>query len=184
MGHMADSAYKLHSNAKTDGVSMLTIRNAVRRAPCAVVGERVEIILACWESTTSDDLPGDIYIYTDQIVRDLKQKTNLLCSSAVAQAGCDDCTNDMQVPIAQVYNCHKLTTRVSSSRNCRRYFAISTAMPLGSLMLLVRSSFSTPRKPSFHFCLSSSVFPGFAVPSWTSSFSPTMCKVSLRKMAG
>lgn len=35
---------------------------------------------------------------------------------------------------------HKLTTLVSSLRNCRRYLAISCAIPLGSLMFFWRRS--------------------------------------------
>lgn len=66
----------------------------------------------------------------------------------------------------------RLTTLVSSLRNCRRYLAISCAIPLGSLMFFWRRSFRTLRKPSFHCCFSSWVLPGFAVPSWTRSFSP------------
>lgn len=67
---------------------------------------------------------------------------------------------------------HKLTTRVSSLRNSRRYRAISSAIPFGSLTFFERSSLSTLRRPSFHLCLSSDVLPGFAVPSWRSSLSP------------
>jgi hypothetical protein len=71
---------------------------------------------------------------------------------------------------------HRLTTRVSSLRNCRRYLAISRAIPLGSLMFRWRRSFRTLRRPSFHCCFSSCVLPGLAVPSWTRSFSPTSLK--------
>lgn len=79
---------------------------------------------------------------------------------------------------------HRLTTRVSSLRNCRRYLAISAAIPFGSLMLFLRSSFKTPRRPSFHCCFSCDVLPGLAVPSWTSSCSPKCAQVSLRTMVG
>jgi hypothetical protein len=83
-----------------------------------------------------------------------------------------------------IYNGHKLTTRVSSRKYWRRYFAISTAMPFGSLTFFVRSSFRTVRNPSFHLRCSSGVLPGLAVPSWTRSFSPRVCKVSLRTLRG
>jgi hypothetical protein len=66
---------------------------------------------------------------------------------------------------ASFYRYHRLTTRESSFRNCRRYLAISRAMPLGSLIFFWRSSFSTLRRPSFHCCFSSGVLPGLAVPS-------------------
>lgn len=67
---------------------------------------------------------------------------------------------------------HKLTTRVGSWKYSRRYFAIAMAMPSGSLMFCLRSSWSTPRKPSFHRFFSSSVLPGLAVPSCRRSLSP------------
>jgi hypothetical protein len=83
-----------------------------------------------------------------------------------------------------VYTDQRLTTRVSSLRNSRRYLAISAAIPLGSLMRLLRRSFRTPRRPSFHCCFSSVVLPGLAVPSCTSSVSPTRVQVSLRTREG
>jgi hypothetical protein len=83
-----------------------------------------------------------------------------------------------------VYTDQRLTTRVSSLRNSRRYLAISAAIPLGSLMRFLRRSFNTPRRPSFHCCFSSVVLPGLAVPSCTSSVSPTRVQVSLRTMEG
>ena len=65
-----------------------------------------------------------------------------------------------------------VTTRKSSLKKCRRNLEISTAIPLGSLILFWRSSLSTARKPSFHRCRSSAVLPGLEVPSSTRTFSP------------